>query len=169
MSAKSSQEAMPIAIKENVGTITVNKKLYSADVLFGTAFGFLDRAYIQLDVVDKDRIKVELEARPGIRFSLKELVGEFKNELVNQALRVKLAKQTEEVRTMIVGRATGLSIPADAPAPAPAPVPVLPDLPPEVAKLLAEEEDSLDFLDDPLGIAIPWEEKYGKEDGGAKK
>ena len=77
MSAKSSQEAMPIAIKENVGTITVNKKLYSADVLFGTAFGFLDRAYIQLDVVDKDRIKVEIEAR-RIRFSLKELVGEFK-------------------------------------------------------------------------------------------
>ena len=54
------------------------------------------------------------------------------------------------------------------PSTSPAPVPVLPDLPPEVA-LLAEEEDSLDFLDDPLGIAIPWEEKYGKEDGGAKK
>ena len=145
MSAKSSQEAMPIAIKENVGTITVNKKLYSADVLFGTAFGFLDRAYIQLDVVDKDRIKVEIEARSGIRFSLKELVGEFKNELVNQALRVKLAKQTEEVRTMIVGRAIGLSIPADAPAPALLQYPSCQTCHRKFAKLLAEEEDSLDF------------------------
>ena len=32
-----------------------------------------------------------------------------------------------------------------------------------VAKLLAEEEDGLDFLDDPLGIAVPWEEKYAKK------
>ncbi len=169
MPAKKAQGASPVATQTrgSVGTVIVHKTLYPADVLFGTAFGFLDRAYLHLDVQDADRIKVEIEARPGTRFSLDELVGEFKNELVNQALRVKLAKQTEKVRTMIVGRAIADAIPVEG-APAPA-VPALPDLPPEVAKLLAEEEDSLDFLDDPLGIAVPWEDKYGKKDGEPTK
>jgi hypothetical protein len=25
------------------------------------------------------------------------------------------------------------------------------------------DDDDLDFLDDPLGIAVPWEEKFSKE------
>lgn len=173
MPAKKAQGASPIATQTrgSVGTVVVHKTLYPADVLFGTAFGFLDRAYLHLDVQDADRIKVEIEARPGTRFALDELVGEFKNELVNQALRHKLAKQTEKVRTMIVGRAIAEAIPLEGTTAAPAQpaAPALPDLPPEVAKLLAEEEDSLDFLDDPLGIAVPWEEKYGKKDGEPAK
>lgn len=169
MPAKKAQGASPVATQTqgSFGTVLVHKALYPADVLFGTAFSFLDRAYLLLDVEDKDRFRVDIEARPGSRFSLDELVGEFKNELVNQALRYKLARQTEKVRTMIVGRAIAEALPVEGgPAPSQAPAaPALPDLPPEVAKLLAEEEDSLDFLDDPLGIAVPWEEKYGKKDG----
>ena len=26
-----------------------------------------------------------------------------------------------------------------------------------------DDDDDLDFLDDPLGIAVPWEEKFSKE------
>jgi len=171
MPAKKAQGASPVATQTqgSTGTVLVHKTLYPADVLFGTAFGFLDRAYLHLDVQDADRIRVEIEARPGTRFSLDELVGEFKNELVNQSLRHKLAKQTEKVRTMIVGRAIGEAIPVEGAPTQPAAAPALPDLPPEVAKLLAEEEDSLDFLDDPLGIAVPWEEKYGKKEGEPAK
>lgn len=167
MPAKKAQGSSPVATQTHgsIGTVLVHKTLYPADVLFGTAFSFLDRAYLHLDIEDKDRFRVDIEARPGSRFSLDELVGEFKNELVNQALRHKLAKQTEKVRTMIVGRAIAEAIPMEgSPSQAQA-APTLPDLPPEIAKLLAEEEDSLDFLDDPLGIAVPWEEKYGKKDG----
>ncbi|NOZ02203.1 MAG: hypothetical protein GXP54_09980, partial [Deltaproteobacteria bacterium] len=81
----------------------------------------------------------------------------------------KLAKDTEAIRTTIVGRAIGQSIPEPEFQPSPEPAPA-PDLPPEVAKILAEEDDSLDFLDDPLGIAVPWEEKYGKKgEEGSKK
>ncbi|MCK5025025.1 MAG: hypothetical protein KAS15_00430, partial [Nanoarchaeota archaeon] len=34
----------------------------------------------------------------------------------------------------------------------------------EFEEILDEFEDDDDYLDDPEGIAIPWEEKYGKEE-----
>jgi His-Xaa-Ser system protein HxsD len=156
----------PVAAIGTPGTLLVHRDLYPNDVLFGTAFAFLDRCYVHLDVADDDRVAVRLEPRPGAALSAVDLAGEFGNELVNQALRHKLSKQTEKVRTMIIGRAIGLAQPSDAPVAAALPAtPQVPDLPPEVAKLLAEEDENLDFLDDPLGIAVPWEEKFGKKDG----
>ena len=165
MSAKKAGVLKDIEVRatDESATFTVHKALYPADVLFGTAFAFLDRCYVHLDVADKDRTLVELTVKPGHTVKAGDIAGEFKNELVTQALRLKLAKQTEEVRTMIVGRAIGGALPVEGPAGQPAPAE--PDLPPEVAKILAEEDESLDFLDDPLGIAVPWEEKYGKKSG----
>lgn len=142
--------------------IVAHKSLYPEDVLFGTAFAFLDRAWIHLDVLDDDRTRVELTPRPGYDGST--LAGEFKNELVTQAVRLKLAKETSDVRTMIVGRAIAEAVPTESDASRDDRIE--PELPPEVAKILAEEEDTLDFLDDPLGIAVPWEERYGKDTKG---
>lgn len=161
MPAKKNTEAVPIetTLGDGTATLIVHRSLYPTDVLFGAAFVFLDRCYIFLDQVDKDRIKIELNPKPGR--DLTTIVGEFKNELVSQAVRLALAKRTEAVRTMIVGRAIGQSLPVAEEQPLQ--TPAFPsDLPPEVAKILAEEEENLDFLDDPLGIAVPWEEKYGK-------
>lgn len=151
-------------VKGDAAVIRFHKSLYSTDALFGTAFVFLDRCYVHCDMADDDHIEVVLVPRTDSKWSLAELAGEFKNEMVNQALRFKLAKQTEKVRTMIVGRAIGESIPPDGQAAAGQVATTVPDLPPEVAKLLSEEEESLDFLDDPFGIAVPWEEKYKKDE-----
>ena len=166
MPAKKAADTSEITARTQGDTacLKVHKALYPTDVLFGAAFTFLDRCYVHLDVADDDRIAVEITPRPGSAVAARDMAGEFKNELVSQAVRFKLAKATEKVRTMIVGRAIGESIPGEAQTGAPS-HPMIPDLPPEVAKLLAEEEDSLDFLDDPLGIAVPWEDKYGKKDG----
>ena len=150
-------------VKGDAAVINFHKSLYSTDALFGTAFVFLDRCYVHCDMVDKDHVEVTLVPRAESKWSLAEMSGEFKNEMVNQALRFKLAKQTEKVRTMIVGRAIGESIPIDAGDLDNMDVAPVPELPPEVAKLLSEEEESLDFLDDPFGIAIPWEEKYNEK------
>lgn len=161
--ADSSSEFMA-TVKGDAAVIRFHKSLYSTDALFGTAFVFLDRCYVHCDMPDADHVTVTLVPRAGSKWSLAELAGEFKNEMVSQALRFKLAKQTEKLRTMIVGRAIGESIPPDVQSQAPSSA-VVPDLPPEVAKLLSEEEESLDFLDDPFGIAVPWEEKYAKDEG----
>ena len=145
-------------------SFTVNRRIYGVDALLGTAYAFLDRCYILLDVADKDHYKVTMWAKPYVIQSLDELAGEFMNELVNEALRYKIAKQTERTREMVLARAIGHSIPAE-PQPQESEAP-LEDLPPEVARILEEEDDSLDFLEDPLGIAVPWEEKFGKKKVG---
>lgn len=171
MPAKKASKESPKISKngKDKAVIKVHRKLYPKDVLFGTAFGFLELAFIQLDMADKDHIEVSIQVKPGrTNLSVQDIAGEFANELVNQAVRLKLAKDTEEVRANIVGRAIAQSVPVRDSGPAPEPAPA-PDLPPEVAKILAEEDDSLDFLDDPLGIAVPWEEKYGDKDGKDKK
>lgn len=147
----------------DTAVLTIHKSLYPKDVLFGTAFVFLDRCYVHLDMADEDHVRVSLRVKPGVSGqTAADMAGEFGNEMVAQAVRLRLAKTTEPVRTEIVKRAIGQSLPAPQPARTPPPPP---DLPPEVAKILAEEDDNLDFLDDPLGIAVPWEEKYGKKDG----
>jgi len=151
-------------VKGDSAVIKFHKSLYSTDALFGTAFVFLDRCYVHCDMADADHVEVVLVPRSESKWSLAELAGEFKNEMVNQALRFKLAKQTEKVRTMIVGRAIGESIPEEGNAQGGPVANAVPELPPEVAKLLSEEEESLDFLDDPFGIAVPWEEKYKKDE-----
>lgn len=158
-----SRSEFKATVKGDAAVINFHKSLYSTDALFGTAFVFLDRCYVHCDMADANHVQVTLVPRAGSKWSLAELAGEFKNEMVNQALRFKLAKQTEKVRTMIVGRAIGESIPPDQEIPGEVAATPVPDLPPEVAKLLSEEEESLDFLDDPFGIAVPWEEKYSKD------
>lgn len=162
MSKKRCVSEPTVAIHDGSAQVKVSKAIYAKEVLFGAAFTFLDRCYVHLDMADPEHYLVSLRPKPHMRdLSPQEVAGEFCNELVNEALRLRLAKQTEAVRTEIVKRAIGQSLRAPAPAQSPPP---LPDLPPEVAKILAEEED-LDFLDDPLGIAVPWEEKYGKKEG----
>lgn len=151
--------------------ITFHKDLYPKDVLFGTAFTFLERCYVHLDLDDKGHYVVTLRPKPDYRnIGLEALAGEFQNEMVNEALRFRLARQTAQVRNEIVKRAIGQSLPPPEEKPQAKGEPGLPlDLPPEIAKILAEEDENLDFLEDPLGIAIPWEEKYGKGDASKEK
>ncbi len=70
------------------------------------------------------------------------------NELKNQVLRDKHLKATRPVRELVIGRAL-FSASADLGDP------------------FADEFDFMDeggdFLEDPLGIAVSWEQKYGKE------
>lgn len=153
--------------------LKVSKKFYSKDALYGTAYVFLDRCYVHLDVADEGHYVVGIRPKPEFgKLDLNALAGEFENELINEEMRIRLAKETLDVRTKIVGTAIAQSMPLpseEEPSSAPE-VPDLKDLPPEVVKILKEEGEDLDFLEDPLGIAVPWEEKYGKgEKGGDKK
>lgn len=133
-------------------TLALEIGLYPIDVLYGAAYIFIDRAYVLLD-------KDEGQGRPGrylVRLRGKQplsesqllaLSGEFGNELLSQALRRKIVKQNqkiiEEIATQAIAGAAGGSLPTDF--------------------MAADSDDGLDFLDDPLGIAVPWEEKFKKK------
>jgi len=128
-----------------VAEVALERNLYPLDVIYGAAYVLIDRAYLLLDRRPEDgRIVVRIEDRePGDETSLRALVGEFSNELLNQALRRKITRQNkvelEAIVTQALAGATGALLPGEI------------------------DDDDLDFLDDPLGIAVPWEEKFSKE------
>lgn len=132
-------------------TLALDAGLYPIDVLYGAAFVFVDRAYLLLDregIEGKGgRFLVHLRGKaPMTKDQLQALSGEFGNELLAQALRRKIVKQNqkiiEEITTQAIAGAAGGSLPTD---------------------FLDTSDDGLDFLDDPLGIAVPWEEKFKKK------
>lgn len=126
--------------KQNKIIFYLNPRLYSLEAIYGACYVFIDRAYIFLDGDPKKEIKIYIKAKRKIPLQMLEgLVGEFQNELLNYILRAKISKNTRKIREYIVGKAL-FSIPDSLPE---------------------EKEKIYDYQKDPLGIAIPWEEKYG--------
>lgn len=136
----------------STATLALDASLYPLDVVYGAAYTLIDRCYVLLDKEQGDarggRLLVQLRGKvPLDRVGLEALSGEFGNELLSQALRRKIHKANhaiiEEIVSAALSGAAGASLPQDFVAQA--------------------EDDDLDFLDDPLGIAVPWEEKFKKD------
>jgi His-Xaa-Ser system protein HxsD len=139
-------EVIALSPKEGVTVLALDKGLYPLDVVYGAAYVLTDRAYLLLDKDAKGRILVRIESKDeATEAELRALVGEFSNELLSQALRRKVTQQNkailEAIVTQAIAGATGAMVPG----------------------AMEDEDDDLDFLDDPLGIAVPWEEKFSKE------
>lgn len=126
--------------------IVVNQKLYPLEVIYQTAYIYIDRCYVLLGRPAKDQVSVRLKARPDCsKADFEAIVGEFENELLAQALRRKVAQRTEGAREAIIHRALFSAMPES------------------LSLGLDDDDDDGDYLDDPLGIAVPWEEKFGQE------
>ena len=129
--------------------ITLSTKVYTLEAVLNASYIFIDRAYISLDINSKGD-KIYVFFKPKERMSAKKLVtlkDEFMNELLFSSLRYNISRSNKKLREYIVGRALYAGLPS-------------------LDGGIQEEE--IDFTEDPLGIAIPWEEKYGKEKKGKK-
>lgn len=126
-------------IKNNTIEFCFNLKNYPSEAVYGAAYVFIDRAYLFLDSPSSQKISVSLKGKKKLsRKQLEGLKGEFLNELLNYTIRVNLNKSNRKLREFIVGQSLFSAIKND-------------------------EKESFDYEDDPLGIAVPWEEKYGKK------
>ena len=127
--------------------LEIDSGTYPLDALYGAAYVFIDRAYVLLDKPAEQRFRVTLSPKDGATNepALRALAGEFANELLSCAYRHRLTLDNraliESVTTQAVAGAMG---------------------PPSLDDLAR-----FDFtdapLDDPLGIAVSWEEKYQKK------
>jgi len=132
-------------------TLSLDIGLYPRDVLYAAAYVFLDRAYVLLDRAGS-RFLVHLRGKTAIdETALRAMAGEFENELLAQALRLKVAKANqriiENITTLAISGATGGFEAAHE---------ELGD-DPQLVDLDNPGDDG--FLDDPLHIAEPWEAK----------
>ncbi len=129
-------------------SLELDEELYPREAIQGAAYVLLERSYIFLeragDKGDK-RVRVRLRAKSGPG-DTKAVAGEFENEALAQAYRRRLATENRAYIEMIAGRAL-----AGAAGP------------PGLDDLLAMDIGAETAFEDPLGIAMSWEEKYAKK------
>jgi His-Xaa-Ser system protein HxsD len=150
--------------------ITVDAKIYPLEAVYGASYVFLDRAYVFLDGDPEKKIDVILKLKPDSLFkNTKTLKGEFLNELLNYSLRQQIAERNAKLREYIVGAALlGASGELNV-------FPVTEteeDISPEELPTAAESGrtvagQSEAWEEDPMQIAVPWEEKYATDASAA--
>jgi His-Xaa-Ser system protein HxsD len=133
-------------------TLTVDAAVYPLEAVYGAAYIFIDRCFVLLDRPKAGSVAVTLAPKKGAAEAevLRQMAGEFANELLTQAWRQKIVEENrvilETVTTQALAGALAHSTPAE---------PSLDDL--------ASFDFTEEAFDDPLGIAMSWEEKYKKK------
>jgi His-Xaa-Ser system protein HxsD len=135
--------------------LSLDIQLYPRDVLYAAAYVFLDRAYVLLDR-QGSRFIVHLRTKQTAdEATLRAMAGEFENEMLAQALRLRVAKANqriiEDITALAINGATVGTAPSEKSAPD------------EFFLIDVDDPGDDGFLDDPLGIATPWEKKKGVE------
>jgi His-Xaa-Ser system protein HxsD len=125
--------ASNIKIVSNCAMVSVNPKLYPLEVIYSASYVMLDRAYIILTGNPEKEVIVEIESKD--KGDAAALGKEFNDQLLNYANYHSMSKKNIEIKKMLLE---------------------------EVFKQPMQEQKVHKKIDDPEGILIPWEEKYGK-------
>ncbi len=151
-----SKTVVHVDVTTNSVSITAETSVYDQAAVLGAAYVFIDRCFVLLDAPNDESLRVSLRGRsPLDDTKLEELAGEFGNELLGQTLRRMLAKQNAGLLEAIAGRAIAGAV-------GPAAEPEF-----DLSELEALDLDDEHF-EDPLGIAMSWEEKYGNKRASKK-
>ena len=140
-------------LSEGSVTLTVDVAVYPLEAVYGAAYIFIDRCYVLLDCPKADQVSVTLADKKGAADAeaLRRMVGEFANELLTQAWRQKIVEENRVILETVTTQALAGALSA---GPGPA-EPSLDDL--------TNFDFTEEAFDDPLGIAMSWEEKYKKK------
>jgi His-Xaa-Ser system protein HxsD len=136
-----------VTIERGAVRIALDDSLYPLEALYGAGYIFIDRCFVLLDRPQPGRWLATLTPKSGDgdAAALRALAGEFANELLSCAWRYQITQanraQIVQVTTQAIAGAVGE-----------------PSL---------EELEKFDFsgdaFDDPLGIAVTWEEKQRRK------
>lgn len=140
-------------LTEGSVTLTVDAAVYPLEAVYGAAYIFIDRCFVLLDRPKAGSVSVTLADKKGAADadSLRRMAGEFANELLTQAWRQKIIEENRVVLETVTTQALASAQSRGGGGAEPS----------------LDELASFDFteesFDDPLGIAMSWEEKYKKK------
>ena len=94
------------SIKENIAEITLEKEIYPIVVIEKAISNFMENAYIKIKTENGKKVIVQLVLKiVNNKENLEKIIGKFYNELLREALRYEISKETKNLRELIVGRA----------------------------------------------------------------
>ncbi|MDA8132201.1 MAG: hypothetical protein M0011_11920 [Elusimicrobia bacterium] len=147
--------------------VKIDLSVYPIECVYAAAYTFSKAAYVKLGKDKGGALSAVLESKNGKFPAGRDLEGEFRNELLHHAFRLKVSAVNQALRERIVVRALLSAQPRPAEPAAAAPV-LDAELEKEIEKLLKEAESG-DYKTDALGIAIPWEENKNAKARKAKR
>ena len=128
-------------LAEGQVSFNVHEDLFVLDAIYGAAYLFVDRCWLFFTRPADKQVGVHLKPKDdGDESTLEALAGEFANELLNQAIRVRIGESTATIREYTMARAFFTA-------------PVQSSIDALLAELDAEELE-----EDDLEISVPWEE-----------
>ncbi|MCX5796727.1 MAG: His-Xaa-Ser system protein HxsD [Elusimicrobia bacterium] len=175
--------------------LKVDSGIYPLEAIQAAAYTFSDRVYIRIARNGGGKeVSLSLKQKSG-GTDLAAISDEFHNELLHEALRHRVSQANKKIREFIVTKAlVSAQVPSALPPAAQAQTPeeecpecaaeaaaaakasaaqpaapVDAELEKEIEKLLSEIEKSGPGGDDPLGVAVPWEKKFGAQAAGTPK
>lgn len=140
-------DIVEVELDRGAVSLRVDSNLYPLEAIYAAAYVFIDRCYVFLDRPGEARVRVSLSPKKVALDAngAREVVGEFANELLSCAWRAQIAKDSRAIIEAVTAQA--LSGARGAPS--------------------LDELEAFDFseeaFEDPLGIAMSWEEKYAKK------
>ncbi|MGB9707514.1 MAG: His-Xaa-Ser system protein HxsD [Microgenomates group bacterium] len=151
--------------------IILETKIYPLEAIYLSAYNFIDKAYVFLDGDPNDKIIIELKLKPDIKQfkNAKELEKEFMNELIHETLRYQISQENQVLREFIIGTALLGSLSQLKPSEQffedveRIKKEIINEIEKNEEKSVEENEENNEIFEDPLGIAIPWEQKFGKQ------
>ena len=149
--SEASASRLGVALGPDHASFDVDETVYPLDAIYGAAYLFVDRCFVFLSRPRPQVVNVRVTSRTSATSTVLEaLAGEFMNELLSQAARLRLSQSTARIREYYT--AAALRAAASAPS---------------VDDLLAEL-DAEELGDDPLEISVPWETKPGDKGSESK-
>lgn len=137
-----SASRLGVALGRDHASFDVDETVYPLEAIYGGAYLFVDRCFVFLSRPKPQVVNVRLTSRGAATSAeLEVLAGEFMNEMLSQAARLRLSQATTRIREYYT--AAALRAAASAPS---------------VDDLLAEL-DAEELGDDPLEISVPWDKK----------
>ena len=131
---------------EGYKKLTLHTIAYPVEAVTNACYSFIDNYYFFLDIPGKTPHKIVVYFKPKKTTHLKKtgFVNEFRDALLYAVLRLQLAKNNKRLREYIVGSALYSNL-----------------MPSGQEGFLTGIDNGK--MDDPLGIGVPWEEKYASK------
>jgi His-Xaa-Ser system protein HxsD len=86
-------------------SICIDLAVYPLDVVLRACHAFTARCYVFAHDVHQGMVVVDFAARDDADTSLRDLVGQFSNALLDHRLRAQIAAETQTIRELLVAQA----------------------------------------------------------------
>ena len=92
------------SIKDNYAFIELQKEVYPISVVKKALVNFTENLCIKLEM-NQDKIIVKILVQDMEKQNLERYIGEIYNELLREATRYDISRETKNIRELIIGRA----------------------------------------------------------------